>query len=222
MSTSFLAVTVAHSITAQRTPEYVASSAGAGFNPAVQLVSSGSSTSVPVAWSVLSGGVALSTSTVNSTASGTAQVAAVANLAGGALATVQACAWTTVCATLPIIGVAPDAQLIVASGGDSQVISASTSLAPVTLRVTDTAGHGVAGATVVVHQAVYGWQPACPTSGRCATPPLYGTATTSAVSNDDGFLTVVPLQYSGTAAVTRLVAATGTTGYLAVTLTKQP
>ncbi len=223
VSVSFLAVTVTHSITAQRTPEYVASGAGTVFNPAVQLVSSGSSSAgVPVSWSVVFGGVTLSTSTGNSFASGTAQIAAVANLAGGALATVQACAWTSVCASLPIIGVAPDAQLIVPSGGDTQVVSASTSLAPVTLRVVDTAGHGVAGATVLVHQAVYGWQPPCPTSGRCATAPLYGTATTSAVSNDDGFLTVIPLQYPGTAAVTRLVAATGTTGYFAASLTRHP
>ncbi len=223
VSASFVAVTVAHSVTAQRAPEYVAAGPGAVFNPAVQLLSSGSSSvGVPVAWSVLFGGVSLSTATLNSNTGGTAQVAAIANLAGGAMANIQACAWSTVCTTIPIVGVAPDAQLIIPSSGDSQVVSASTSLAPVTLRVTDTAGHGVAGATVLVHQAVYGWQPPCPSSGRCATAPLYGTYTTSAVSNDDGLITVTPLQYAGTAAVTRLVAATGTTGYFAATLTKQP
>ncbi len=223
VSVSFVAVTVSHSITAVRTPEYVAAGPGTTFNPAVQLVSSGSSSAgTPVVWSVLFGGVTLSATTLNSTASGTAQLAAVTNLAGGAMANLQACAWSTTCVTLPIIGVAPDAQFVIASGGDSQVVSASTSLTPVTLRVIDTAGHGVAGATVLVHQAVYGWQPPCPTSGRCATAPLYGTATTSAVSNDDGFFTVIPLQYPGTAAITRMVAATGTTGYFAATLTKQP
>ncbi len=220
---SFTAVTVAHAITAQRTPEYVAAGTGAVFNPAVQLVSSpGTTVGVPVNWSVLLGNVTLSSSTMNSTGTGVAQVAAVANLAGGAVATVQACAWSTVCTVLPIIGVAPDAQLIVAVSGDSQVVSASTSLGSVKLRVTDKAGNGVAGAVVQIHQAVYGWQPPCPTSGRCAAAPLYGSTTNSSVSNDDGFLTIVPMQYPGTAAVTRLVAATGITGYFAATLTKQP
>ncbi len=223
VSATFLAVTVAHSISAVRSPEYVAAGAGAVFNPAVQLVNNGgAATGVPVVWSVLSGAVTLSALQSNSGADSTAHVAAVGGLAGGGTASIQACAWTTTCVTLPLLGVAADQQAIVAVSGDSQVVSASTSLGAVKLRVTDLAGHGVAGATVQVYQAVYGWQPACPAAGRCAEPPLYGTSTSAAVSDDDGYLSFSPLQYGGTAAVTRVVAATGTTGYLALTLTKQP
>ncbi len=223
VSASFVAVATTHAITAVRSPEYVAAVTGAPFNPAVQLVNlGGSSSGVPVVWSVLAGDVVLSAAASNSGSDGTARVVAIGNLAPGATAQVQACAWITTCTTLPFVGVGPDALSVMPVSGDSQVVSASTSLSAVKLRVTDASGHGVAGATVGIHQAVYGWQPACPASGRCATPPLYGTASSSATSDDDGYFTLAPLQYSGTAAITRIVAATGTSGYLALSLTKEP
>lgn len=119
-------------------------------------------------------------------------------------------------------GVAQDKLHIVAVSGDGQVVGAGTRLSALVLRVMDPNGHSIAGATVQVHQAVSGWQPACPATGRCPVASVYGTANTALVSDDDGLITIDPLQYSGAAAVTNIVAATGISGYLAISLTKQP
>ena len=89
------------------------------------------------------------------------------------------------------------------------------------LRVVDAAGHPVAGASVALYQAVTGWQPPC-TTCRCAAAPMYGKATASVMSDDDGMVTVTPLQYANTAAVTKITASAGTQGSITVTLKKAP
>ncbi|MEK6399064.1 MAG: hypothetical protein V4734_13330, partial [Terriglobus sp.] len=143
------------------------------------------------------------------------------SLRDGETASVQACAWTSVCATQNLIGViAADLRMAVVNGG-AQSIRMGDSLANVVLRVVDTGGHPVAGASVSVYQVVTGWQPPC-TTGRCATAPMYGKATSTAMSDDDGLITVIPLQYASTAEVTKITASVGTQGAITVTLTKAP
>ncbi len=223
VTVQYVAATVSHAISPLRATQYVASVAGAVFNPAVQLVNNGgAATGVPVAWSVVSGAVALGSASSISDSSSVARVTAAGNLTAAGVAQIKACAWTATCTTINVVGVSPNDFAIAAVSGDSQVVPSSTRLGVVQLRVVDAAGHGVTGATVQIQQAVYGYQPACPASGRCAVPPLYGMAKTTAVSDDDGYFSVSPLQYDGTAATTRIVAAAGTSGYLALSLTKQP
>lgn len=219
----FTAVATAVTTAALRSPEYVAAGPGGLFHPAVVLVSAGArATNVPVAWTVQSGSISLGAASSSSAGDGITRVDAIANLTDGATAGLRACAWTSICVGLPIVGVAQEKLLITAVSGDGKVVGAGTRLATLVLRVTDPNGHGVAGATVQVHQAVSGWQPACPSSGRCPVAPTFATTSTAVVSDDDGLVAISPLQYDGTATVTKVVAATGTQGYLAVSLTKQP
>lgn len=223
VTAQFSAVATAQTVAALRSPEYVAAGAGAVFHPEVVLVSGGlRATNVALGWTVQSGSVALASPSSMSGADGTAHVDAIANLAGGEVAQLQACAWLSVCVPLQVVGVAQDKLQIVAVSGDGQVVGAGTRLSALVLRVMDPNGHSIAGATVQVHQAVSGWQPACPATGRCPVASVYGTANTALVSDDDGLITIDPLQYSGAAAVTNIVAATGISGYLAISLTKQP
>ena len=223
VSVQYVAVTISHVISPVRATEYVAAVPGAVFNPAVQLVNNGgSATGTPVNWTVTSGAVSVASATTNADVASIASVTGIGNLAAAGVAQITACAWTSTCTTLNYVGVSQDQFAIVAVSGDAQVVAASTRLSAVQMRVIDGMGHGVVGATVQLHQAVYGYQPACPATGRCPVPPLYGTTTTAAVTDDDGYFSATPLQYDGTAAVTRIVAATGTQGYLALSLTKTP
>ncbi len=119
-------------------------------------------------------------------------------------------------------GVDPaDLRLVVVSGAD-QAIAADGTFTPVVLRVTDTASHPVAGAVVQIYQTVDAWQPACPDRGRCPIPPVLASSQSSLVSDANGLLSVVPQQISGTAETTNLAAATGTQGFLSLTLQDQP
>ena len=226
-SAQFTATSASQSVSAVRPTEYVAATGGTPFNPSFVLLSGGvRATAIPVQWSVISGAVRLgsgqNSTHTSSAANGTASVAATGNLQPGAQAVVQACAWSTVCASTTIVGVSTDALRLQGVSGDAQVVNRGTRFTPMVLRVVDTAGNGVAGASVSIKQQVTGWQPACPLTGRCAVTPVYGTASSASVSDDDGLVAVTPLQYDGTAANTRIVAATGSAGYIAITLSKQP
>ncbi len=223
VSAQFNAVAMAQSITPVRVTEYVLASPGAVFAPAMVLIDSGSrAAGITVQWTVLSGTVSLGSTQTTSAADGKATVPAAGSLAAGSQAVVQACAWGSVCTVMNLVGVDANALRLQAVNGDSQVVNSGTRLGTMVLRVIDGAGNGIAGAIVAVRQQVTGWQPACPATGRCAVPPVYGAAISTMVSDDDGLLIVTPLQYDGTAADTRIVAATGPNGYFAVTLSKQP
>ncbi len=223
ITAQFTAMSIAKGLSALRSPEYVAAGSGSPFHPAVVLVSNGSrAASVPVNWTSPVPEVGLVASASTSLSDGTAAIGALATLADGQSAQVQACAWSTVCATLPIVGVGLDKLSVTAVSGDAQVVSSGSTLGLTELRIVDPGGHGVAGATVEIHQSVTGWQPPCPTAGRCSIAPVYGSSITTATTDDDGLIQLQPMQYAGTAAVTHIVAAAGTNGYLALNLTKQP
>jgi len=222
VSASYTAVGLSQAIALLRPTEYVASGAGARFNPAVQVTANGTAAmGQAVQWtqSSLSAGLGSATSQANTT--GLSTVAAEGSLRNGELATVTACAWSSVCATQNLIGVAASDLRATAVSGDAQNLSTSDSLADVGLKVVDTDGHPVVGANVTVYQSVSGWQPPCIT-GRCPVAPLYGKSTSTIMSDDDGLITVSPLQYANTAAVTLITASVGTQGALTVTLQKAP
>lgn len=217
---TFVAVMAAQSLTFRRPVQYVATGAGALFHPSVVLTGSDAATAArSVLWTTASPRVLLGTASSTGSAS---QVDATGSLRDNESATVQACAWTAVCATGSLLGVAAADLGVVAVAGEGQSIAATATLQPVTVRIVDTAGHPVAGASVVLHQQVTGWQPPCATQGRCAVPPVYGQTDTAAVSDDDGLVAVDPLQYSGTAAVTKATITAGTRGVYTVTLQKTP
>jgi hypothetical protein len=104
--------------------------------------------------------------------------------------------------------------------GGSQVVAAGEVLLPVVLEVTDGAGHAVVGAPVQVSETVEGYQ-VCPAQGRCPTAPVYSTTTATVASDNNGMVVVTPAQVGG-AEITKIAVATGTEGFLTVTLTKTP
>ena len=219
---SFTATAVSRAVTLLRPTEYVAAGSGVTFMPAVtvtenRVVVAGAS----VVWTASTSRAGFTSSVSAANAGGLSSIATTGALRDGEAATVQACAWTTVCGTQTLIAVAAANLRAAVVSGDAQSRSATDSLNDVALRVLDTYGNPVAGATVAVYQAVSGWQPAC-TSGRCATAPVYGTSTSSTISDDDGLVTVSPLQYANTAAVTKITASVGTQGAITVTLVKTP
>ncbi len=213
---SFNATQAAQAVTFVRPVEYVAAGAGAVFTPAVVLTGiNAAAAATAVTWNSSSPRIQISASQANGSA---ASISAMGSLQDGEAATVQACGWGAICAVQNIVGVSAGSLGIVTVSGDGQSVPASNLLSSVIVRVVDMAGHPVAGASVALHQEVTGWQPPCRSNGRCAPAPVYGTATTSAVSNDDGLVSVIPLQYAGTPAVTRITAASGTSGVVTATL----
>jgi hypothetical protein len=143
-------------------------------------------------------------------------------LASGERALLSGCAWTSVCATFTTQGVDPAEFRLVAVSGAGQIVSANGALNPVVLLVTDAASHPVAGAVVQVYQTVDAWQLPCPDRGRCPIPPVLASTQYSLISDANGLLTITPQQLVGVAETTNLAAATGTQGFLSLTLEKQP
>jgi hypothetical protein len=112
-------------------------------------------------------------------------------------------------------------RLTVVSGAGQSVVKGSA-LAPVTLQVTDAAGQPVQGATVTVHQDVQAWEGVCPTQGRCAAAPVLTSSTATVASDASGNLVVTPLVVAGQPQVVNLVATTGTSGFVSLSLTVKP
>jgi len=223
LTTSFSATQVTRAVTVLRPTAYVAAGVGASFRPAVVVTADGAvQAGEAVVWSSSSTRAALLAANTVTGADGVSVVATAGSLRDSEAATVQACAWASVCAVQNLIAVpAADLRFAVVSG-DGQSLTAAGTLAAVSLRVVDTAGHAVAGAAVTVYQAVSGWQPACAPGGRCPTAPVYGKGSTKVMSDDDGLITVTPLEYANTSAVTKITAAVGTQGSVTVTLQKTP
>lgn len=106
--------------------------------------------------------------------------------------------------------------------GAGQSLNASDSFTPVSLRILDPAGHPIAGATVVIYQTVEPWTIPCPDQGRCPIAPVYNSSTTTLTSDLDGTISIAPLSLPGQPELTRIAVATGTQGFLSLTLQKQP
>lgn len=221
---SFSVAARVRTLTQDQAMLYVAAGATVVWMPQVE-VSDNSAPTVGVAvnWQSVVGGILFSPTQSQVNALGTAETqASVAPLAAGEQSTASACAWVTICATFAAQGVSPDDWRIEIVNGAGQLVRAQDVLAPVVLRVTDAAGDPVAGALVEIHQTVTAWQGPCPDRGRCPVPPDESAQISSATSDTDGIVTVAPLQVAGAAGVTNIVAATGTEGFVSLSLQKQP
>jgi hypothetical protein len=112
-------------------------------------------------------------------------------------------------------------RVVLVSGGGQSIASTAT-FAPVVVRVTDAAEHAVAGAPVAIHQTVTAGAFACPVHGACPIAPTLDASVTSATSDLDGLVNITPMQMQGTAEDTNIVAATGTQGFLQLSLQQAP
>lgn len=203
---------------------YVAAGVTFLWTPQVEASDNSASTAgVVVNWQAASGGMFFSPTQSQVNALGVAETqATIGPLTAEEQAAASACAWTTVCVNLVAQGVDPADWRIEVVSGAGQSVGAEDTLAPVVLRVTDSAGHAVAGAPVEVHQTVGAWQGPCPDRGRCPVPPDESAQVSTATSDADGLVTITPLQVVGAAEVTNFVAAAGTQGFVSLSLEKQP
>jgi len=221
---SFTAVTQVRTATAMQPVEYVAAGATVAWTPQLSVADNTAPTAgVVIDWQTISGPAVVSPGQSSVNTQGVASViATVGPLAPGAQALLSGCAWTSLCATFTTQGVDPAELRVVAVSGANQTASASGAFTPVVMLVTDAASNPVAGAVVEVYQTVDAWQLACPDRGRCPIAPVLASSQDSVTSDANGLLSVAPLQLPGLAETTNLAAATGTQGFLSLTLQKQP
>ena len=221
---SFNIATRVRTLTPAQAMLYVAAGATFVWTPQVEASdNSVSTTGVVVNWQAASGGMIFSPAQSQVSALGVAETqASVGPLGAGESATASACAWTAICTTFAAQGVDPADWRIEVVSGAGQSVGAEDVLAPVVLRVTDTAGDAVAGALVEIHQTIDAWQGPCPDRGRCPVPPDESAQVSSATSDASGLVTITPLQVAGAAEVTNFVAATGTQGFVSLALQKHP
>jgi hypothetical protein len=223
VSASWSVAALAQAVGFVRPVQYVAAGDGAVFDPAVIVTAGGAAAAgQSVVWSTGSSRLVLGAASSVAGADGAAIVRVTGSLRDGEAATLEACAWANVCATQSLTGVAASDLRVVVTAGDAQSVAAGGTLGQVSLRVVDAIGHPVNGAQVTVYQVVTGWQPPCAAGGRCAVAPVYGKWSTSLMSDGDGNVTVSPLQYADTAAVTTITATAGTQGEVTAVLQKTP
>jgi hypothetical protein len=215
----------AQTVAISAVPQYLATGASGSWIISLTATQDGAAAAnVPVAWSTPATGFTLTppsgVTTANGTSSVTAQVSAIASASTNVI---TGCAWTTVCATWTVYGVAPSQRRItVSSGAGQSVVSGGVSLVPVMLLVTDGAGHALPGALVNIYQTAYAWEGGCPAKGPCAAAPVLTTSRSSATSDGSGLVQVQPLEMPGVAQVIKIAASTGTQGFATASLTVAP
>jgi hypothetical protein len=214
---------IARSVTMAQTDEFIAAGTTVAWTPQASVVQNGApAAGVTIAWTA-SGGMVVSpgSSLVNS--QGVAQIAAIAGpIAAGTQASGQACAWIAICANFAATAVAPSAWQLAVSSGAGQSVAMPGTLAPVVMIVTDRSGDPVAGALVALHQTVNAAAIPCPPRGRCPVVPLLVSSVTTAVSDANGLVSVIPMQLAGVAETTNIAAATGTQGFTYLSLEQGP
>jgi hypothetical protein len=227
-----LSVTIAdadpvRAITTTTAPRYVAAGASVSWTVNVApTLNALPAAGIPVVWTA-SNGLTLSAAQTTTDTTGSAAVTVQStSLTAGMSATITGCAWTTVCAGALAYGIAAPLWQPAVLTGAGQSVSLSTStgkmLQPVTLQVTDGAGHPLLGAPVSLYQTVDAWEGTCPTHGPCASAPVLASVTTNAVTDASGQLTLTPLQLPGMPQVVNIAASTGTQGFVALTLDITP
>ncbi len=207
---------------------YVAAGQPVTITPRAALSAAGAFTpGIPVLWTSSSFALGFENGGQTSTDStGIASIPAdVARLQPATQVTGMACGnfgvHSQACSSFSIVGSDPSQWALVALNGGSQNVSSTSVLQPVAIEVTDISGNPVIGALVDIYQAITGWQ-VCPAEGRCPAAAVYSVSHTAAVTDGNGLVLVQPKQLTGVPEVTTIAAATGTQGFLSVTLKKAP
>jgi hypothetical protein len=177
-----------------------------------------------VAWQSGSGLNAGSDTRATSNANGIAAKAlTVGPLNAGTSTTATACVnGTTQCVAFTATGAAPGSATVETVSGARQGIGVGGTPDRIVLRVRDAAGNPMAGASVILAQAVYAWAPPCPPHGRCAQAELLANQAATSVSAIDGTVTFAPASLAGTAVNIVGVAATGDTSTAGVVIEIHP
>lgn len=186
-------------------------------------------TGTPVAgeavnWAAAGDGVSLASGQTTSGPDGMTQNQITAGPFSSSVASaVTAClAGNLSCASLSVTPVQPATAGLVAWSGTAQYVGAGQAFAPVELRVVDAFGDPVAGATVTMAEAFYGWTEPCPSGTNCAPAPLLEQQMAQATSGLDGTVTLTPLPANGLAGRLLVTAVTGTSTTLSFELDAHP
>ncbi|MES2391881.1 MAG: IPT/TIG domain-containing protein, partial [Acidobacteriota bacterium] len=200
---------------------YLAAGASAAWKvPLLATMDGFTAPGVPVVWTTTSS-LSLTPSQNSTGSDGSALVTVSAsNVSGPTTNVVTGCVWTSVCAMWMVYGVDATQWTVAVASGANQSVTALVSLSPVSLLVTDRAGHALAGASVTIYQAVHAWEGACPSRGRCPAAPILARSEAAAISDANGVVVITPQQISGTPQVVTIAASTGTQGFTALSLLK--
>jgi hypothetical protein len=210
-------------VTIPAAPQYLAQGASATWTISLSATQDGApAANAPVTWATAASGFTLTspspTTATDGTSTATVQVNAIT---GSSTNTIGGCVWT-LCATWTVYGIAPPLWTASIATGGNQTISSTQTLAPVTVLITDGAGHPLPGATVNLYQTSYAWQGPCPTTGPCPSAPVLATAQSAAVSDANGQVQVTPIQVPSTPQVVNIAASTGTQGFATTSLSVTP
>jgi hypothetical protein len=212
------------SVTISPAAQYLAAGASGSWSVALTATQDGApAAAVAVAWSTAAAGLTVTPGAATANSNGVSTVMVRANTLGGATTNVVGgCVWSSMCATWTLYGVAATQWKVTATTGALQSVAMPSSLGPVTLLVTDLAGHALPGATVTVDQKSYAWESPCASDGPCPSAPVLATAQTVEVSDGNGLVQVSPLQVADVAQVVKIAASTGTQGFATAALSVTP
>jgi len=224
VTAGFTVVPRIQTITILQPQLYLAQNSVLTWSPQASLTDNAASTNgISVRWSPLAGPLSFNPSVSSTNQQSIAQTTATAGPIGGNFqATASACAWTSICSNFAVHGVSDADLQLQPQSGDQQSIDAAAAYAPVSLLVTDPAGHPVSGAAVTIHQTLQPWMPPCPSQGRCPIAPVYESSSTPLISGLDGTVTFGALATSVSPGITHAAAAAGTAAFVSFTLQKHP
>ena len=214
---------VLRDIAAMKCVAYVAAGATVAWTPQVSVAQNGAAAAGTVVQWTASGAMTLAQDLSVANALGLAEVFAVVGpLSAGGQASARACAWTAVCANLTAWSVDESAWRLAMVSGGGQVVGALGTFLPVILMVSDGGGNPVAGAPVAVYQTVDAANMPCPARGRCPIAPVLAASRAAAISDSNGLVNVTPMQIAGIGEVTNIAAATGTLGFVSLSIAQHP
>ena len=210
-------------VTIAAAPQYLAQGASATWTITLTATQDGSpAASTPVTWSTAATGFTVTPASANTATDGTSTATVqVATISGNSTNIIGGCVWT-LCATWNVYGIAPPFWTATMTTGANQTVTSTQTLAPVTVLITDGAGHPLPGATVNLYQTSYAWEGPCPTTGPCPSAPVLATAQSAAVSDANGQVQVTPIQVPSTPQVVNIAASTGTQGFATTSLSVTP
>jgi hypothetical protein len=171
--------------------------------------------------------VASATSLTNANGVAWTQVTAGPLAAGSSDATVYACLSGSMpgskgCAYFTIIGDDPSTASLTAVSGNNQTLAVGDPIAPVMLQVTDVSGNPLAGAVVNFYETLRQWEPPCPASGDCPTPPVLAAQTVQAISDSNGMVALTPLSDGTAPTQLDAQAVTGSSATMAISIERNP
>jgi len=180
-----------------------------------------------VTWSATSGATVASPST-STDSNGIAWTQVISGaLAAGGVSTVNACLAGGVpngkgCTEFTIVGDDPSTAGLISISGTSQTLGPTDVLAPAILGVVDSSGNPLAGAQVSFYQTLRQWAPPCPAQGSCPPAPVLATQTVQAVSGANGSVTLNPLTDGIVATQLEVLAVTGSSATLTISVDRHP